>query len=722
MLDSHPDQPRSVAAQPISFVPKSTTSCQNSWSSFKSRNAEVIIMSSLIDNGQSECTQFEDLNLHMKSATTIAQILWYSGVITPGRNEDLADTATDFVVATLTNLAHCLVRIPIEVVATGLLADSSTVVAANSAFEGSTSLLEGDRIEQDSLEELSYAAYATNSPNASAPGTPPNQKAPPSPNACENAPTLPFNTHDTPNDDIMDLDNIICEAHHYFWKIKGYVSSPKKTIDVLKHNRVAQDYLYTRYDPPFPSHARNVFRLFGEYLHTAKEPPLQAGRESPERIAVKNFNVYVLGMSLVKLKRRLKDPAWRGRTVRSQNMPEFLQHSCRCLRVKESIPIPKDTNKGILLKLAGLLKVEVSPEARKDLNNGVFTTNVANIIHEILKGLFIAITEYLIELWACSRPIQKPDIEIKKYNPTKFEEIERSRVESQRTFGDVLLDLHEVMILLYGCVQEADGLLKLYVHAIELTREGSLESKIGDSPLDDPPLDDPPLDDPPLDDPSLDQDPIEDETWHEAYLTWIKSIVRQIRASSILTSLKAARKKQFSMINIDIIEERAPSQKMEPWRTTIKRVFDQKEDLATLRDVLKYLDKIAGNELHGNDKSFKPMQSPVLWRFRGAIHCESIIASRELDEVAETKRVSCRKITPLDLLIIDSFNHNLAFPVAVALCAPFCWKRPSLIAAARILLCLQSILANRIRFGLGHYRDAVRSMWQTKFLAGLMPC
>lgn len=127
-----------------------------------------LCQASMVSTGEKSVQQdFGTLDRHIRSASFLAQIMWYSGDVLaePGTNYE---GKTNKIVATLTNLAHCLVRLPGENVAVGLLEGS--VVAANTSSWQQTSVPASEQLIIDELVPLHQGLYAKNKSNAGGKG------------------------------------------------------------------------------------------------------------------------------------------------------------------------------------------------------------------------------------------------------------------------------------------------------------------------------------------------------------------------------------------------------------------------------------------------------------------------------------------------------------------------------------------------------------------------
>lgn len=107
---------------------------------------------------------FERLDHHIRSASSLAQILWSSGDAPAGFDENVKQRP-DFVIDTLNDLAQCLVRLPKETVAAGLLEGRSTVVVGNSPHGRLFGTSDSKESEQFDNEELHHGGYAMSTPN-----------------------------------------------------------------------------------------------------------------------------------------------------------------------------------------------------------------------------------------------------------------------------------------------------------------------------------------------------------------------------------------------------------------------------------------------------------------------------------------------------------------------------------------------------------------------------
>ena len=97
----------------------------------------------------------------IRSASTLASMLWHSSDFTPEPNEN-KEELTDATVARLTHLAQCLTRLTQENVAVGLLENS----IQHPILVSRTSVGKCSGTSTDDNYELSHAPYATNSLSA----------------------------------------------------------------------------------------------------------------------------------------------------------------------------------------------------------------------------------------------------------------------------------------------------------------------------------------------------------------------------------------------------------------------------------------------------------------------------------------------------------------------------------------------------------------------------
>lgn len=111
----------------------------------------------------------EECHNHIRSASTLGEILCYSGDATPGPAQ-IQQATTDPIVGFLSNMAQCLNRQPKENVAIGLLKGSSQALAGSTMHENAiyAPTVEDEvsnvRIQGQSVH--SEGVFATNSSNA----------------------------------------------------------------------------------------------------------------------------------------------------------------------------------------------------------------------------------------------------------------------------------------------------------------------------------------------------------------------------------------------------------------------------------------------------------------------------------------------------------------------------------------------------------------------------
>lgn len=403
-----------------------------------------------------------------------------------------------------------------------------------------------------------------------------------------------------------------------------------------------------------------MFQLFKGYLKTAVDTP----EEHQTRI---RFEIYVLGMSLQRLEDKIQEPKWKGREVGTQEMQDFLKSSYSC------VDVPKfqmtSTEKDEFKSFLAFGKLEIDPETEKDIEKCAFTDNVASLFHDLLKQLFTNATDRL-------RALKKYPIRGKMKEGNTSQELDVFK-KQQEGFGKDLKKLWFNLLVLNGCNNVCKRLMQAYLGAIKnVTRPPTPSNSRNNDNNDDE-----------IDNDEDDEDDEDDEgnrslTWTTAYHAWIRRMVRQTNAAGALTSLNAQWKMRLSKIDFDIVEEQAPDTTMEAWETTIKTICTNSKNPSLAKEVIKALRTIASGNTPGQDKVYAPLKGRNKWEkaFRGSIHCEAMIASRDL--VRGVQGVSRYGILRLQVLMIDSVRSS-AFPNVVASSVLFLLRDWSAICGAQ---------------------------------------
>ena len=327
------------------------------------------------------------------------------------------------------------------------------------------------------------------------------------------------------------------------------------------------------------------------------------------------FELYVLAMSLTKLNDRIQEPKWKFRTKGALKMREFLSNENNLSRVPESIPIKDKTIEDFRLLLKKC-EISMDDQTDSDITAKLFTSKVAIFFHGLLKKFFKTIADELFQL------------------REKTEEIE---------FEKHLTALYKGLIGFKICTEQLQEMLDLYLKSLNIEEKPSTPGSCDDNNVEE-----------------YDEE-IEDKTWLDAFNTWITRFLRQIRATSLLTSLDASLKTQVSEIDFAIIEQVTPNKSMESWKTTIKDIYGNEK--VQSEKLCKVLSTIASGNAP-DDKSYRQLKEGS-WtqNFQGAIHCEAMLAVTQSNSGTE---VSAQKIMQIHILILSSINSTSAFPTAVA--------------------------------------------------------
>ena len=375
--------------------------------------------------------------------------------------------------------------------------------------------------------------------------------------------------------------------------------------------------------PRFPSHAKNVFRLYTQYLKAEF-------KSKDERECIKRFEIYVLAMSLRKLVTRIEEPQWKGRTTETLGMRAFLENENPSLKITGSPKFSANVAESFLAFVEDVVQdVSMSPEVEGDLRNQRFTINVAIFFHCLLKRFFNTIRSSIQEIFG-----------------PKDQKKDQKHIKRENIFQTHITDVYGALLAIDFCKEELDEILKLYIESIPVDTRPPSPVNNGDKEMEE----------------SDDDDVIEEKTWPSAYRAWISRAVRQIRATSLLTNLNNGEKNQFIKVQFSIVEQSEPDQSMEAWRKTVRAIYADEEDQRMCDQMIKLLNSIAGDSASVN-KSYSQLTGGN-WEqgFRGAIHCEAMIAvAHAMEKVSSKRGMHGYKLN------LISRDHTLGFPDAVAL-------------------------------------------------------
>ena len=385
---------------------------------------------------------------------------------------------------------------------------------------------------------------------------------------------------------------------------------------------------------------------------------------------MRDFQYYVLGMSLEKLHDAMKEPRWKFRTKETLEMRKFLcsEDSLSMIRVPESIPFQEKETPKSFLKLLEVRGTSIGHQTELDVKAKRFTSNIAIAFHGLLKSYF---TQIQVEL-------------------------ENLRQKKSKTeYDQHLPELYRGLCGLKICTEQLEEMLDLYLKSLKIVETPSTPGSCDDNAAEDP------------------EEEIEDEAWVDAFKTWIAGLVRQIRATSLLTSLHPSRKTQILKIDFTLIEQATPDTSMEWWRTTIKGIYG--EEKARSDKVCKALSTIASGNAP-DDKTYQQLKREDWTQsFQGAVHCEAMLAVTQCNS---KKMVSAPRIMQIYVLILSSINSTSAFPTAVASRVLLYSRKRLAFATAWFHLDL-FILGLLTRSGVSHYHLIVRSSWQKRSVADL---
>lgn len=264
------------------------------------------------------------------------------------------------------------------------------------------------------------------------------------------------------------------------------------------------------------------------------------------------------------------------------------------------------------------------------------------------------------------------------------------------------------------------NIMSSYIGAIEVENRPSTPTHSGDADRND--QDDEATEDVDADDnDDIDgQGPGTPDNFHDAFRQWIQIIMRQSRAAGKLTSLSPTDKARFSGIDFDIVSEKQPDTTMEAWEVTVTEIFKGEENAFIKRQIIKALHMIASGVSPNQDPYYVPLR-PGAWTngFKGAVHCEAMIAIRNLETYDE---VSFRLNDVLSfLLMFDSVDRYLVCPNVVASHVLF-YSRQSSKGSAVPALSPIVFLDLITRSGRLHYHGTVRLLLHKKSLAALTVC
>ena len=314
---------------------------------------------------------------------------------------------------------------------------------------------------------------------------------------------------------------------------------------------------------------------------------------------MRDFERYVLAMSLTKLYDRIQEPKWKFRTKEALEMRKFLSTENGSSEVPENIPVNKKTIE-VFRVLLKRVEISIDAQTNSDMEANLFTSKVAILFHRLLKKFFTTIDDELKSL--------------------------RQKIE-QKEFENHLKVLYKNLLGFKICFAQLQEMLDLYLKSLKIEEKPSTPGFPDDNNVEGP------------------DEEIEDKAWVNAFNTWMTRFLRQIRATSLLTSLNASLKTRVSKIDFAIIEQVTPNKSMESWRTTIKNIYGNEK--VQSEKLCKVLSIIASDNT-SDDKSYRQLKEGD-WTesFQGAIHCEAMLAvtsSNSGTEVSVEYRRLCKYI------------------------------------------------------------------------------
>lgn len=146
--------------------------------------------------------------------------------------------------------------------------------------------------------------------------------------------------------------------------------------------------------------------------------------------------------------------------------------------------------------------------------------------------------------------------------------------------------------------------------------------------------------------------------WQDTFVNWLKRLVRQYASAQHLTLLKDTWRSRISHLNMGIVLEPKPNNKMQPWRAAIREIAQS--DSKRLRQCMMtmgYLVTIEQN-VRDNMDSIRRLWAPLVkpmdgrkWEdcFWGTIHGEAAVAAVYAQNQQPRVRVYAKK--PVRLLI-----------------------------------------------------------------------
>jgi len=359
-----------------------------------------------------------------------------------------------------------------------------------------------------------------------------------------------------------------------------------------------------------------VFQLLQTYLKLEASSPNDLDACFRARM---DFKCYVIGMSLAKLHAQVEERDWAVKKY-EKGFRQFLEsevdeHQFHVSKTDlKWTPILKkrflehaNAIEGLHLDFIALAqKVEVS---------GSFDIDLARVIHQILRFNFDQIVQSLNEL---------QQLRLSKFDQgNKFSQQQTHKLEN---FTKKFEKLVTCLLALQAFVADCKKLFSFYREVINAPNRKSHPSS---STM------------------RCEGDKSEDnKVWLDSYINWIKKIVRQSMAAARLTSLsKHPYERHLMELQIESIEVEQPSATMEDWKRTISQIYSQEttyhiagtdSNEKISQQVQDCLKDLANNAPYKENSCYNWL---IEWKFTGAIHCEAMIACKNIVRPTKNSRM-----------------------------------------------------------------------------------
>lgn len=545
-------------------------------------------------NQTPKSAELEKLQRCIRSGSSLLNLLAETGIFRPmpGTNhQDKVNPITEMLEAS----AHSLVRWPGETIAVGLTADHRSV----SASRHESTLTEPTKWFQEETDSAEWkfhnfvAAKNSAGPKGSSDERP-----------LLSAPYL-------------DLVKVCADTDQLALHVLEYRSFTGEKCDRQynpENSLLTSDSRRKSHPPSFDDYAQSVFFLLRKWL---KAP-------SDDDITAAMVPLYVTGMSLTRLVKKLDEPVWKTRTSRHKPMHDFLEESLNVepfLLSEENITSKSEEENAEIsssfkddldqaLRIC-LEKNKQTPEdvrslALNAIDRGKIDKFVANAFHFMIR-IFVNELEELTG-----------DLQKRVFTP-EGDPLRHPRAEQRHE----IISLVDTLLCLNNCVTDMDQIMTYYIRGIRVPAPFPKTPVQSSEHLSTLGIDD----EVPEEEKDNANEITNDLSFVEAYKLWLQGIVRPVRCALVLTQARDSPwKKNVLAMDLKIITEGQTNKEMQGWEDTIKKAFSgQVQDPECVR-ILQALSALAAVNNKDKDSSFKILQSESWQRaFTGACHCESML-------------------------------------------------------------------------------------------------